>query len=188
MTTQCYIFIAAPYDIVITPVHIDVAIGSTFSATCTAKGDPAPTYSWFFKDQMIQTGQQLSITGSATTDDGVYTCVATNSLGIRQANMDANVRCKFYIYIYLCVHAASNNYEKKFKQWSSAIPPISTKRTITSHRNSLNTTKMGDNNIWRWKSRSCLEHALKCVIKEWCIYKCVVISPLVIQHTYVSLP
>jgi hypothetical protein len=33
-----------------------------------------------------------------------------------------------------------------------------------------------------------LEHALKCVIKEWCIYKCVVISPLVIQHTYVSLP
>jgi hypothetical protein len=60
------------------------------------------TYSWFFKDQMIQTGQQLSITGSATTDDGVYTCVATNSLGIRQANMDANVRCKFYIYISLC--------------------------------------------------------------------------------------
>jgi hypothetical protein len=118
LTTQCYIFIAAPYDIVITPVHIDVAIGSTFSATCTAKGDPAPTYSWFFKDQMIQTGQQLSITGSATTDDGVYTCVATNSLGIRQANMDANVRCKFYIYIYiyLCVHTASNNCEKKFKQ------------------------------------------------------------------------
>jgi hypothetical protein len=91
--TQCYIFIAAPYDIVITPVHIDVAIGSTFSATCTAKGDPAPTYSWFFKDQMIQTGQQLSITGSATTDDGVYTCVATNSLGIRARTWISNVIC-----------------------------------------------------------------------------------------------
>ena len=113
MTTQCYIFIAAPYDIVITPVHIDVAIGSTFSATCTAKGDPAPTYSWFFKDQMIQTGQQLSITGSATTDDGVYTCVATNSLGIRQANMDANVRCKFYIYIYIFVYMQQATIVKK---------------------------------------------------------------------------
>ena len=94
-------------------MHIDVAIGSTFSATCTAKGDPAPTYSWFFKDQMIQTGQQLSITGSATTDDGVYTCVATNSLGIRQANMDANVRCKFYIYIYIFVYMQQATIMKK---------------------------------------------------------------------------
>ena len=33
-----------------------------------------------------------------------------------------------------------------------------------------------------------LEHALKCVIKEWCIYKCVAISPLVIHHAYVALP
>jgi hypothetical protein len=31
--------------------------------------------------------------------------------------------------------------ERKFKQWSSTITPISTKRAITSHLNSLNTKK-----------------------------------------------
>jgi len=33
------------------------------------------------------------------------------------------------------------NEKKVFKLWWSTIPPISTKRTITSHLNSLNTEK-----------------------------------------------
>jgi hypothetical protein len=38
------------------------------------------------------------------------------------------------------------------KQWWSTILPISTKRTITSQLNSLNTEKEYD--IWRWKRKS----------------------------------
>jgi len=45
--------------------------------------------------------------------------------------------------------------KRKFKQWWSSIPPISTKRTTTSH---LNWTywSQKDHDIWRWKSRSWL--------------------------------
>ena len=38
------------------------------------------------------------------------------------------------------------NYGKKFKQWWSVTPAISTKRTITCHINSLNTKKYHDIN------------------------------------------
>jgi len=38
--------------------------------------------------------------------------------------------------------------KRKFKQWWSTIPSISTKQTITSHLNSLN-TKM-NHDIWCW--------------------------------------
>ena len=41
--------------------------------------------------------------------------------------------------------------KRKFKQWWSTIQPISTKRTTTSHRNSLNTKK--DQDICRRKCR-----------------------------------
>jgi hypothetical protein len=90
-----FLFSAAPYDIAINPVQVDVIVGSAFSAKCTAKGDPAPTFSWYFGDRMIQTGPDLSITASTSTDDGLYTCVATNTLGMQQATMDANVRCTY---------------------------------------------------------------------------------------------
>jgi hypothetical protein len=67
-----FLFSAAPYDIAINPVQVDVIVGSAFSAKCTAKGDPAPTFSWYFGDRMIQTGPDLSITASTSTDAGLY--------------------------------------------------------------------------------------------------------------------
>jgi len=42
--------------------------------------------------------------------------------------------------------------KRKLKQWWSTIPPISTKRTFTSHLNSLDTNKYHAK--WRWKSRA----------------------------------
>jgi len=39
---------------------------------------------------------------------------------------------------------------RKLRQWWSTIPPISTKQTITSHLNLLN-TKTQD--IWRWETK-----------------------------------
>jgi hypothetical protein len=36
----------------------------------------------------------------------------------------------------------------EYKQWWSTIPPISTKRTITSDLLSLNTNKKGNNDMW----------------------------------------
>ena len=45
--------------------------------------------------------------------------------------------------------------KRKFIQWWSTMPPISTKRTINSHLMNKKRGK-GDNEIWRWKSRSWL--------------------------------
>lgn len=76
------------------PVYVDVVAGDSFEAICTAKGDPSPTFSWYYSNRMIQTGPKLTVKSSVSGDDGLYTCVATNSLGMAQATMDANVRCK----------------------------------------------------------------------------------------------
>jgi len=51
--------------------------------------------------------------------------------------------------VYTCTYIGSN-YEKKFKQWWSTIPPKSTKWTTTSHLKQLNTNKHHE--IWLWKS------------------------------------
>ena len=88
--------LAAPYDVKIDPIYVDVVAGSSFQATCTAKGDPTPSFAWYYSDTMIQTGASLTVTSSVSSDDGLYTCVATNSLGMAQATMDANVRCKLH--------------------------------------------------------------------------------------------
>ena len=44
--------------------------------------------------------------------------------------------------------------KRKFKQWWPTIPPISTKKTITSHPNWTHWTKKKDHDIWRWNSTS----------------------------------
>ena len=43
--------------------------------------------------------------------------------------------------------------KRKFKQWWSSIPPVSTKRTITSHLNWTHWTHK-DHDMWRLESRS----------------------------------
>jgi len=45
------------------------------------------------------------------------------------------------------------NMKRKFKQWKSTFPPISIKRTITSHLNGPLNIK-NDRDIWSLKSRS----------------------------------
>lgn len=112
MTVIC-IFPAAPFDVRINPVYVDVIAGASFDATCTSKGDPAPTFAWYYSDRMIQTGPQLTVTSTVSTDGGLYTCVATNSQGMAQASMDANVRCKYYfkfVWTSLIYHVLLNLY------------------------------------------------------------------------------
>jgi len=47
--------------------------------------------------------------------------------------------------------------KRMFKQWWSSIPPISTKRTITTQLNWTHRTQKY-HDIWRGKSRSCHSH------------------------------
>jgi len=58
---------------------------------------------------------------------------------------------KTYMYIYIYNDSYKYDYERKFKQWWSSIPPISTKRTIISH---YNWTHWKQTTVWHWKSRS----------------------------------
>ena len=56
-------------------------------------------------------------------------------------------------YCLICEYAklASNFNEKKFKQWWSTIPLISTKRTVTSHFKSLN-----QKNTTTYRNQTCI--------------------------------
>ena len=56
--------------------------------------------------------------------------------------------------------------KRKFKQWWSTIPQISIKPKTTSHLKQRNTKR--DNDIWRWKSRSCLGTGRQmCLVKPF---------------------
>lgn len=70
-------------------------MGSTIEATCMTKGDPVSTFVWYFKDQIVGTGPQLSISESLRMNDGLYICMATNPFGILQGTVNVNVRCKY---------------------------------------------------------------------------------------------
>lgn len=70
-------------------------MGSAIEATCMTKGDPVSTFVWYFKDQKVGRGPQLSIPESTSMDDGLYSCIATNPFGILQDTVNVNVKCKY---------------------------------------------------------------------------------------------
>ena len=65
------------------PQSQTVTVGSSFSLSVTASGNPAPTYQWFLNGVAISgaTSATYSVASAATTDAGSYTVVATNPAG-----------------------------------------------------------------------------------------------------------
>ena len=61
--------------------------GDNASFTCQATGEPVPTISWYFNDdpvnettEYIITGNELQILNVQSSDEGTYTCYATNAI------------------------------------------------------------------------------------------------------------
>ena len=95
------VFTAAPSYIRILPVCVVVNEGESFTLTCEADGDPAPTFNWYKNDVMIHQGAVLYISNANwTIHDGLTVCKATNSKGSRQTWEGVHVQCELrFIYL-----------------------------------------------------------------------------------------
>ena len=67
----------------VNPLALTVERGSSFILTALAAGSPAPTYVWRRAGIAIAgaTNSTLVVTNAGASNTGVYTCVATNSVG-----------------------------------------------------------------------------------------------------------
>ncbi len=74
----------SPLTITVQPVSQTIGVGSNFTVSVTATGNPVPTYQWR-KDSADILGAKASsysVTGAQTNDSGGYSVVLTNILGM----------------------------------------------------------------------------------------------------------
>ena len=80
-------------------------IGSSATFTCVAEAEPAPTFQWSFESSTIVDDDKYDVTTTSTmstltvlnispSDNGTYTCNATNDHGTDFASADLQVLCK----------------------------------------------------------------------------------------------
>ncbi|AWO96238.1 putative B-cell receptor CD22-like [Scophthalmus maximus] len=71
----------------------DVKEGDSVTLTCSAKGNPPPSLSWFKGEQMQSSEAEWKITSIEDSQRGNYCCKAQNSLGtITSGPVDINVK------------------------------------------------------------------------------------------------
>ncbi|KAJ7383947.1 Roundabout 1 [Desmophyllum pertusum] len=97
--------ISAP-SIVAPPMSMVVNETGTASFQCDVKGNPEPKVAWLkqnsslLADKRVVTSRGgLMITDVASQDDGMYTCVASNILGVMTSSATLSVQGELY-YIY----------------------------------------------------------------------------------------
>ena len=86
----------------IVPSTVTVDSGQSVTLLCSARGIPAPMFSWFKGDvQLLDSDPRLSITGGTlrirdvvVDDRGYYTCRANFPAGTTEAQAYVSVRCK----------------------------------------------------------------------------------------------
>ena len=86
----------------IVPSTVTVDSGQSVTLLCSARGIPAPMFSWFKGDvQLLDSDPRLSITGGTlrirdvvVDDRGYYTCRANFPAGTTEAQAYVSVRCE----------------------------------------------------------------------------------------------
>ncbi|KAM8826633.1 B-cell receptor CD22-like [Synchiropus picturatus] len=69
-----------------------VAAEDTVTLTCSASGNPAPTYHWFQPGQAQSQGQNLTIPSITASQSGGYRCEAKNKHGHKDSNLHLDVQ------------------------------------------------------------------------------------------------
>ncbi len=78
----------------------DVKEGDSVTLSCSSRGRPDVSFSWFKKRIQIENSQQMSelkLSNVKPEDSGEYYCEAKNKLGANESNIIIiDVKCKFY--------------------------------------------------------------------------------------------
>ena len=96
ISTLCGIFTETP-QIIISSVQSSYNEGSVVSTICTASGTPDPDVQWIRSEIKITEGKKessLTFNSINRTDDGQYTCRATNLAGHDEKHVTLVVNCK----------------------------------------------------------------------------------------------
>jgi hypothetical protein len=91
------LFSDPPTLVYATPNSIVVEEGNTITTTCTATGNPQPTFQWFKISDLsspITNDAVLTVRNAQESDKGSYVCRASNIFGTYNAFVTADVQCK----------------------------------------------------------------------------------------------
>lgn len=124
-------FAGAP-QVSIMPEVVNFVTGDTVNITCTSVAYPPPSYVWERHGRILPITEavsydpqgQLTILSATRSDEGEYTCVATNVAGVGTGKIRLN-----YIGLWPCVpYRACGN----FKRGHSKFTFLSVKRCLWS--------------------------------------------------------
>lgn len=76
-------------------------LGGSLNLTCVAVGSPMPFVKWRLQDEDLTPENDLPVGKSILSLNDIrtsanYTCVASSSLGVIEANAVVKVQCKFF--------------------------------------------------------------------------------------------
>jgi len=76
-------------------------LGGSLNLTCVAVGSPMPFVKWRLQDEDLTPENDLPVGKSILALNDIrtsanYTCVASSSLGVIEANAVVKVQCKFF--------------------------------------------------------------------------------------------
>ncbi|XP_041372553.1 hemicentin-1-like [Gigantopelta aegis] len=80
----------APRAVTLTPSSLTVQEGRPINIQCRADAFPSSSYKWYYPSGTFTSGPLLTVTASLD-HNGVFTCVASNSIGNASKNIDVNV-------------------------------------------------------------------------------------------------
>lgn len=78
-----------------------VKVGDSVALTCSAKGSPNVTFSWFKDTKHKTSGAELTFPSIQESDSGSYFCQAQNVYGIEQSTaINIDVLCEYFLTTY----------------------------------------------------------------------------------------
>lgn len=85
-----------PTNLAINPSPITVEEGEVITATCSATGNPNPTFEWrkLGSDNVISNSPVLTINNAQESHKGTYICKAINTMGSGEVQTTVTVHCK----------------------------------------------------------------------------------------------
>ena len=73
-------------------------IASRLVVECGAYATPIPDYQWRFNGSVIARHRSLNLSSLSLADQGIYTCIANNSLGAAYGRFYLTIQGKNIIY------------------------------------------------------------------------------------------